>query len=75
MEILVSDLYGNRMDNKITMEFSINMWDVDNEPYTIPLYITYWDGDMIVSNKVHFFKEDLTGYDSYRVIDFTGIKY
>lgn len=74
MEMIVSDLYGRgRMDNKITLEFSYDVVDEDRTCHSTPMYVTYYDGSIIISNKVYFFNE-ITGFDSYRVVEFESIK-
>lgn len=76
MEMIVSDLYGkNRMDNKITLQFSYDVVDEDRTYHSTPIYVTYYDGSIIISNKVYFFNEDLTGFGSYRVVEFESIKF
>lgn len=73
IEMIVSDLYGsNRMDNKITLEF--NMWNVDNKTYDIPVYVTYKDNRITMSTRVNFWN-DVTGPNSYRVVNFDGIRF
>ena len=73
IEMIVSDLYGsNRMDNKITLEF--NMWNVDNKTYDIPVYVTYKDNRITMSTRVNFWN-DVTGHNSYRVVNFDGIRF
>jgi len=70
MDKEVTSLYGhNKMDNKITLKYEIYKWDDDDNEYTVPVYITYWDGRISISSTVFFFRE-VTGYNSYRVVHF-----
>lgn len=56
---IVSQMYGrDRMDNKITLEFDYA---------GIPVYVSYHDNKISISNKVTFWSE-IDGYNSYRVV-------
>lgn len=67
---VVTELYGSgKMDNKITLRYLIDMWDVDYEHYDVPIYITYWDGRISISTDVYFFR-DIEGANSYRVVPY-----
>ena len=62
--VIVNSLYGpDRMDNKITMKFYT--------PDDIPVYISWWDGKIVISNEVHIYQNTLGPNSSYRLIPFT----
>jgi len=63
---IISDLYGmDRMDNKITLMFLYQGH--------IPIFISYWDGSVVISNKV-WFLSSVEGDNSYRVVEFKGMQ-
>jgi len=65
MKKVVTEVYGNtHMDNKITLRYIIDMWDLYDE---VPIYITCWDGRISISTDVYFFR-DIDGANSYRVV-------
>ena len=62
--IIVNSLYGpDRMDNKITMKFYT--------PDDIPVYISWWDGKIVISNEVYIYQNTLGPNNSHRLIPFT----
>jgi len=70
MDLIVSDLFGKlKMDNKITLKFVYSVIDEDRYTHLIPLYVTYYDGSLIISNKVTFWSS-IDGFNSYRYIPY-----
>lgn len=70
VDMIVTDLYGKlKMDNKITLKFAYSVIDEDRYSHLIPLYVSYKDGSLIISNKVTFWN-NIDGVNSYRYIPY-----